>query len=564
VVIGAIAAADRAHLQRARRGQPEEQVVMPAGPRPSVRRTRAGPAASADSVAHAVAPSAATSAADGSVRRRCGTLVVMDEREATSGPPEPVRDERVRAEREQDPAPPARVAVRRRGRRRVALGLTAVAVGVTAAVVALRMGDVLRGTPIQGFETDPAAGRALPAPGAAGFASFAATTAGTPLEGGHRVEVVPDARAIRRIEEDLRSATRSITVLLYYCEPGRVGERWGATLAERAQAGVRVFLVGDHFGCGALLDELAEPLERAGVRVAVLRPVRWYSLHRAQHRVHARAVVIDGRVAWTGGFGLADEWSGEAGAAPWRDTNVRFTGPAVERTQGVFVAAWAEATGRLFVGEELFGDGAGAGESADPDGTPGDAGTPAPAEPGVRAGLLYSAPGLGTRPAERHTLLSLAAARRTIRLTNAYFVPPAPVRRLLRDAARRGVDVRVLVPGPRTDIPSIRWAGRGYYDELLADGVRIFEYQPTMIHAKTMVIDGVWSTVGSLNLDNRSLRLNDESALLVLDPGVGAVLDSLFLADLEQALEVTRERHRARPWWQRIVEGAARAVAPLM
>jgi cardiolipin synthase len=453
--------------------------------------------------------------------------------------------------------------IRRRGRRRIALGLASVAVAVTAAVFSHRMGDVLRGTPILGLEPDPEPSSGLPAPADSAFPALAAILAGTPLEDGHRVEVVTDGGAFARMEDDFRSATRSITLLLYYCEPGRVGERWASILAERARAGVRVFLLGDDFGCGSLLDEVADPLERAGVRVATLRPLRWYSLHRAQHRVHVRSAVIDGRVAWTGGFGIADKWTGESGHAMWRDTNVRFTGPAVDRSQGLFAAAWAEATGRLPVAGALFVDRTREAPEAT-GGAAGDGGAAPPANAGALAGLLHSAPGLGTRPAERHTLLSLAAARRTIHLTNAYFVPPPAVRHMLVAAARRGVHVRVLVPGPRTDISSTRWAGRGYYDELLAGGVHIFEYQPTMIHAKTIVVDGIWSTIGSLNMDNRSLRLNDESALLVHDAGVGAALDSIFRADLERALEVTPEGHRARPWWQRLVEAGARAIAPLM
>jgi cardiolipin synthase len=182
----------------------------------------------------------------------------------------------------------------------------------------------------------------------------------------------------------------------------------------------------------------------------------------------------------------------------------------------------------------------------------------------VRAGLLYSRPGLGPTTAERYLALTIASAERTLFVSNSYFVPTASLRRLLVEASGRGVDVRLLVPGEHTDIPSTRWAARGYYEELLGEGVRIWEYQPAMMHAKTLVADGVWAAVGSLNFDNRSIRLNDESALLVYDRGFGARMDSLFLADLELAGEVTLESHGGRPLYERVLELGTRLVALLL
>jgi cardiolipin synthase len=263
--------------------------------------------------------------------------------------------------------------------------------------------------------------------------------------------------------------------------------------------------------------------------------------------MHARSVIVDGRIGYTGGFGIDDKWISDRPDDPmWRETTVRFTGPAVEQMQATFLGAWAEATGDLLTGEEFF---------------------PASREDGeatATAGLLYSRPGLGPTTAERFLALTIASAERTLFISNSYFVPTPLMRELLVDAAVRGVDVRLLVPGERTDIPSTRWAGRGFYEELLTAGVRVFEYQPSMMHAKTLVADGAWVAVGSLNFDNRSIRLNDESALLVFDRQVGARMDSVFLQDLERAEEITLRGHARRSAIERMLELLTRLVAPLL
>lgn len=178
--------------------------------------------------------------------------------------------------------------------------------------------------------------------------------------------------------------------------------------------------------------------------------------------------------------------------------------------------------------------------------------------------MLVSRPGLGTTAAQRFLALTIAGARERLYVTNAYFVPSAPLRKMLIDAAQGGVDVRILLPGPRNDHASTKWAGRMYFDELLEGGVRIWEYQPAMLHAKALVADGVWSTVGSLNLDRRSMRLNEEWSLLVQDEGFGAAMDSIFLADLQRSRELTLEVHRARPFRERLREFVVSLVVPLL
>src|SRR3712207_4246366 len=262
---------------------------------------------------------------------------------------------------------------------------------------------------------------------------------------------------------------------MYYALPSNVADTVKARLIDRARSGVRVLLLLDAFGTQTLTDGWRDSLSAAGVQIARLRKLRWYSLHNAADRSHVRAVVIDGRIGYTGGFGLADYWLGDGRRdGQWRETNVRFEGPAVAQLQAAFAAAWAEARGELLTGDvffprETFRSPAG----------------------GTRAGLLFTAPTSGSTPAERFLALSIAGARRTLYIANSYFVPDDDFRRLLIDAARRGVDVRVLTAGEKTDVKTTWYAGRARYEELLRAGVRIYEYAPTMMHAKSMVVDEI-------------------------------------------------------------------------
>jgi cardiolipin synthase A/B len=461
-----------------------------------------------------------------------------------------------------EPAELAPARPRHRRLRRVGCFFAAVMVFAVAILVD-RVVDALRGRPVREVAGGTPEWAALDA-ASADFPSVVAAIGGTRLLPGHSVDVLTDTMLFARLERDLSSAMRSITMHIYYCEPGRLGDRLASTLAARARAGVRVLLLADGFACRRLIDSIGPALTEAGASVAVLRPPKWYALHRVQHRNHSRLVVIDGRIGYTGGYGVADEWLGVEGSAPWRDTSVRFIGPAVRDVQAAFVAAWAEATGTLIAGDAFFPASADSSQVVR-DRSPEDSTFSLRGEyDDVAAGLLYSQPGIGTTPAERTFALSVAGARRTLFISNAYFVPTPLIRSSLESAARRGVDVRLLLPGPRTDVAGTRWAGRGYYGELMAAGVRIYEYQGTMMHAKTIVADGVWSVIGSMNLDNRSTRLNDEAALLVHDVRVGAALDSIFAADLGNAAAIGPERYQRRPRWQRLLEWATRLVAPLL
>jgi cardiolipin synthase len=255
-----------------------------------------------------------------------------------------------------------------------------------------------------------------------------------------------------------------------------------------------------------------------------------------------RGIVIDGRIGWTGGFGIDDKWFGDGLTNGWRETNVRFEGPAVRQLEAAFAAAWAEATGVLFTGRL----------------------TAASHDDGVAAGLLYTTPTLGTTTAERFLSLSIASARQTLYITNPYFVPDTNFIEMLAGTARRGVDVRILTAGPKTDVEFVRMAGRATYDVLLDAGVRIYEWQPTTLHAKTFVVDGEWSAIGSMNFDNRSMALNDESTLMVLDRGTGARMLRLFLEDLQHATEITAPEFRRRSWRARLAERAANLLTRVL
>jgi len=346
---------------------------------------------------------------------------------------------------------------------------------------------------------------------------------------------------------DLRSARQTITVQMYYSLPGRVADTLSAILRERARAKVRVLLLVDAFGSQHLKRGWIRELRDAGVEVAKLRTLRWYTVSTATNRSHVRVVVVDGRIGYTGGFGVADYWLGAGQHEDkWRESNVRFEGPVVMQLQAAFAAAWAEATGELITGPLFF-----PASGFQPAGT-------------THAGLLFTSPTLGSTAAERFYALTIVGARRSLYIANSYFVPDDDFRRLLKRAARRGVDVRVLTVSAKTDVKTTWYAGRHWYEELLRGGVRIYEYQPTMLHSKTLVADGMWSSVGSMNFDNRSMAFNNESNLVVLDSLFGRQMDSIFFADLKYATEIKLESFEKRSVWSKLVEGGAMLLSRLL
>ena len=404
--------------------------------------------------------------------------------------------------------------------------------------------SVTRGTPLR--RVVYSVGKTPPRLADSSFRDLIALLSGMRLREGNRVEQLLNGDGTYpRLWTDLRSAQHTIAIQNYYAKPGAVADTLAAILSERARAGVRVLLLLDAFGSQSLKESWADRLREAGVEVVVLRKLKWYSAHNASDRSHVRAYVIDGHIGYTGGFGIADYWLG-AGASKdeWRETNVRFEGPAVRDLQAAFAAAWVEVTGELLVDRQFF---------------------PAPATAGTTvAALLYTAPTPGSTSAERFLALTIAGAARTLYIANSYFVPDDDFRNLLVAAATRGVDVRVLTASHLNDVLITWYAGRARYEKLLRAGVRIYEYQPTMMHAKTIVADGVWGTIGAMNFDNRSLAFNNESNLVTWDRGFGALMDSTFANDLGKSREIALAEFEQRPWTARMVELSATLLSRLL
>lgn len=467
--------------------------------------------------------------------------------------------------------------------------LTYLGVALVLALAFVGVLTLTRGTPVEYViaRGDP---RGAPAPGDSLFTRTMELYTGVELHPGNRVQVLENGNGTYPLLwRDIRTCQHTVTVQMYFAKPGAVADTMAAVLAECARRRVRVLLLLDGFGAQTLSRRWAERVERSGVEVAWLRQLRWYDLNKVAERSHARVVVVDGRVGYTGGFGLADYWLGNGRREDaWRETNVRFEGPAVAQLQATFASTWAEATGELLTGRTLFpsvsfrpvsadsvgpvsvrrllkrsGPSSGA-TALDP--PPGDAPTLARdvTAGAVDAALLHAVPATGSTAAERYYALSIAGARKRLYIANAYFIPDDDFRRLLIAAAHRGVDVRVLTTGPRGDVKTARWAGRYRYEEMLAGGVRIYEYQPTNMHAKTLSADGLWGSVGSMNFDNRSLAFNDETTLLVLDSAVVGGMERMFRDDLRFSREITRAEMHDRPWWKKARDGGAALLQRLL
>jgi cardiolipin synthase len=422
-------------------------------------------------------------------------------------------------------------------------GLLALLVILLAAVGLLYLA---RGTPVRRVRAQ--GGGDLPGAAEPAFRATVELLTKTELRPGHAIEVYSCGDELYPgLWDDLRAAQRSITLQLYYCQPGRMADEFAEIVIERARAGVRVLFLRDAFGSAPIPDEYWKRLEAAGVQVAAFRPTRPWELHKVQHRSHIRVVVVDGRIGYTGGFGIDDKWFGDGRhVGEWRDTTVRFVGPAALQLQATFAAGWAEATGVLLTGDAFF---------------PAEAQEPAGS---VYAGLLHAAPTIGSTAAERFYALSIASARQRLFLTNSYFVPNEDFCVLLSQAAERGADVRILTCNRDGDVKSTYYAGRTRYESLLRSGVRIYEYRPAMMHAKTIVVDGRWAAAGTMNFDNRSMAFNDESMLMTLDDDLGRRMERVFLDDLEYAEEIRLEDFLRRPAAERLKERAATMISRLL
>lgn len=328
--------------------------------------------------------------------------------------------------------------------------------------------------------------------------------------------------------EAIRAAQRTITFETFIYWSGTIGKQFAAALSERARAGVKVHVLLDWVGTGKMEAATLKSMEDAGVEVVKYHPLRWYNLGRLNNRTHRKLLVVDGKVGFTGGVGIADNWLGNAQDPDhWRDSHFRLEGPAVAQMQAAFIDNWIEERALVLHGEDYF---------------------PALDAVGAQSAQLFkSSPTEASDSVRLMYLLSIAAATKSVRLANAYFIPDALSVTTLVAAQRRGVQVEIIVPGRHTDKMIVRKASRSSWGPLLEAGVAIYEYAPTMYHTKVMIVDEVWTTVGSTNFDNRSFRLNDEANLNILDADFARGQARIFEQDRANSRRITLESWRRRP-----------------
>ncbi|MCW5660027.1 MAG: hypothetical protein KIT60_20185 [Burkholderiaceae bacterium] len=358
------------------------------------------------------------------------------------------------------------------------------------------------------------------------------------------LEVLTDGQAfypaqLRAIEE----ARHSIHLEAFVFHRSAIADRLLAAMAARARGGVKVRLIIDAIGSLPTPDSYFADLRRAGAEVAWYQPVRWHTLKRFNNRTHRELLVIDGATGFIGGAGVAAWWDdGGRTGAPWRDTMVCVHGPLASALQSSFAENWLESTGELLTMQQDF---------------PFCRALLEPSAPAAAHGLVVtSAPSAGKATRARMLFqVLLASARRSISIASPYFLPDRSVLRELGAAVQRGVNVRIIVPGVLNNHPIARRASRRRYGALLRAGVQLHEYQPAMMHAKIMVVDQVWSVVGSTNFDNRSFGLNDEVNLAVQDPSLARRLEQAFESDLACCVNVSAALWR-RSRWERVLAGA--------
>jgi len=368
------------------------------------------------------------------------------------------------------------------------------------------------------------------------------TLLGPPVVAGNRVDALENGDEIfPAMLAAIRAARRTINFETYIYWSGDIGRVFADALAERARAGVGIHLLLDWVGSSKIDKALIAEMERAGVEVKMYHPLSWYHLARLNNRTHRKILVVDGRVGFTGGVGIADKWQGHAQDADhWREAHFRAEGPVVAQMQATFLDNWTRVTGAVLHGPDYFPPTTGVGDSG--------------------AQMFMSSPHGGAESMHLMYLLAVTSSTRSIDLSSAYFVPDDLTVSAMIDALNRGVRLRVIVPGPISDAEVVRRASRANWGALLAAGAQIFEYQPTMFHCKVLVVDGVMVSVGSTNFDNRSFRLNDEANLNVYDPTFARAQIDVFERDLVHSRRVTYEEWRATPWWQRLEERAAALI----
>ncbi len=362
---------------------------------------------------------------------------------------------------------------------------------------------------------------------------------GPPLVDGNQVRALQNGDEIfPAMIAAIREAKHSVTLESFIYWHGEIAEQFSQALCERARDGVHVHVLLDGLGCNCIRGELVRNMQAAGVEVQIYNIVEFYDLDRINNRTHRKLMVVDGRIGFTGGVGIADEWNGHAQSpAHWRDMHFQVEGPVVAQMQSAFMDNWMKMAAVVLHGDAYF---------------------PPLAPVGTQRGHLFkSAPHEGSDSLRLMFLFSIAAARESIRIANAYFMPDDLTIQTMIEALERGVKIDLLMPGDHIDKQYVRDASRARWGGLFAAGARFYEYDSTMYHAKLMIIDGRWTSMGSANFDNRSFRLNDEANLNILDERFGAEQVAVFEADKARCDEVTFAEWRGRSRMQKIIDGAA-------
>ena len=362
---------------------------------------------------------------------------------------------------------------------------------------------------------------------------------GPPIVQGNRFDVLLNGDEIfPAMLLAIRNARKTINFESYIYWSGSIGREFADALSERARSGVKVRVLLDWLGSNKLDKEQLDTMKRAGVDVRRFHEPVWYHLDRINNRTHRKELIVDGRIGFTGGVGIADQWTGHAeDPEHWRDTHFRAEGPVVAQMQAVFLDNWMKVTGEVLHSDEYF---------------------PALAESGGGAGQMFSSsPQGGSESMQLMYLLAITAAAKSIHLSSAYFVPDDLALKALVAAAKRGVRIQIITPGKHMDAETVRRASRARWGDLLAAGIEIFEYQPTMYHCKVMIVDALWVSVGSTNFDSRSFSLNDEANLNISDQPFAERQVAIFQQDLARSRQITLSEWQQRPIMEKLLEHSA-------
>jgi cardiolipin synthase A/B len=342
---------------------------------------------------------------------------------------------------------------------------------------------------------------------------------GNPVVPGNTASLLKNGDQIfPAMTKDIREAKRTVNLETYIFQPDEAGRQFADAMIAAAMKGVEVRLLIDAWG--SKLGELEQPLKEAGVNVRVYRPLRLFSIYKVGKRTHRKILVIDGKIAYTGGLGIEKEWLGDArNSHEWRDTQVRVEGPVAAQMQSVFSEDWTYTTGEILTGDKFYPQ--------------------IPAAGAMSAQAIKASRGDASSMAKMAYFVAIKSAKKSIHIANAYFLPDTQVRNALVAAVKRGVNVEIMVPGRHIDLPMVRFASWTHYGKMLESGVQIYEYKHTMIHNKTMVIDGVYSVVGSINFDARSMNRNAEESIAIYDRAFAEKMEAMFQEDKKNCSEIT-------------------------